>query len=168
MTGLSASGKSTTAFMLEAHLIARGRLCAVLDGDNLRHGINQNLGFSPDDRRENIRRVAEIARLMNDAGLFIIVSLISPLQADRDMARAIIGANRFLEILISAPLAVCENRDPKHLYAKARAGEIPDFTGISAPYEAPRAPDCVLDTTRLTPDEAAASLETLIQSHQKG
>ncbi|MDR1646473.1 MAG: adenylyl-sulfate kinase [Zoogloeaceae bacterium] len=168
MTGLSASGKSTTAFALEACLIDQGRLCVVLDGDNLRHGINRNLGFSPEDRRENIRRVAEIARLMNDAGLIVIVSLISPLQVDRDMARAIIGADRFLEILISAPLAVCENRDPKHLYAKARAGEIPDFTGISAPYEIPHAPDCILETTSLTPNEAAIRLATLIQSRQKG
>lgn len=147
LTGLSASGKSTIAYALEARLIAEGHACAVLDGDNMRHGLNRDLGFSPEDRAENIRRVAEVARLMNDAGLIVITSFISPYAADRSNAREIIGDERFIEAFVDVPAEVCEQRDPKGLYAKARAGLIPDFTGVSAPYEAPADPDLRLDGT---------------------
>lgn len=147
LTGLSASGKSTIAYALEARLIAEGHACAVLDGDNMRHGLNRDLGFSPEDRAENIRRVAEVARLMNDAGLIVITSFISPYAADRSNAREIIGDERFIEAFVDVPAEVCEQRDPKGLYAKARAGLIPDFTGVSAPYEEPADPDLRLDGT---------------------
>lgn len=146
LTGLSAAGKSTLAYALEHRLISAGRACYVLDGDNVRHGLNRNLGFSPDDRSENIRRVAEVARLMNEAGLIVIAAFISPFIADRAMAKQIIGAERFREIYVGTSLGVCEARDPKGLYRRARAGEISDFTGISSPYEVPRAPDLVIDT----------------------
>ncbi len=155
LTGLSASGKSTTAYALERQLIDTGRLCCVLDGDNLRHGINRNLGFTHEDRTENIRRTAEIARLMNDAGLIVIASLISPLIADRGMAEEIIGADSFVEIYLNTPLEICEARDPKKLYSKARQGLITHFTGISAPYEVPPFADVCINTARLSPIEAA-------------
>jgi adenylylsulfate kinase len=125
----------------------------VLDGDNIRHGLNQDLGFSPRDRSENIRRVAEVARLFNEAGLLVITSFISPYRADRDLARRIIGEERFIETLVDAPLQVCEGRDPKGLYVKARAVQLPEFTGISAPYERPENPDLVLDSANQTVDE---------------
>lgn len=146
LTGLSGSGKSTFAFALEQRLFAAGHACTVLDGDNIRHGLNRDLGFSPEDRGENIRRVAEVARLFNDAGLVVITAFISPYRADREQAREIIGAERFLEAFVDAPLEECERRDPKGLYARARAGEIPEFTGISAPYESPEAPAMHLRT----------------------
>jgi bifunctional enzyme CysN/CysC len=146
LTGLSGSGKSTLATELEKGLMAAGRACYMLDGDNVRAGINRDLGFGPDDRRENIRRIAEVAKLMNDAGLIAVTAFISPYRADRDMARAIIGEERFVEVFVDAPLAVCEQRDPKGLYRKARKGEIPEFTGISAPYEPPAAPAISVDT----------------------
>jgi bifunctional enzyme CysN/CysC len=146
LTGLSGSGKSTLATELERHLVESGRACYMLDGDNVRAGINRDLGFGPDDRRENIRRIAEVARLMNDAGLIVVTAFISPYRADRDMARTIIGAERFVEVFVDASLQVCETRDPKGLYRKARKGEIPEFTGISAPYEPPEAPALALDT----------------------
>src|SRR5450830_1731125 len=145
-TGLSASGKSTLAFALERALIDAGRACYVLDGDNVRHGLNANLGFSLKDRTENIRRVAEVAKLMNEAGLIVICAFISPTIADREMAKAIIGANQFSEVYVSTPLLACEARDPKGLYAKARSGELANFTGISALYEPPTAADLTLDT----------------------
>jgi adenylyl-sulfate kinase len=147
LTGLSASGKSTLAYALERALIAAGRACYVLDGDNVRHGLNRNLGFSVEDRSENIRRIAEVAKLMNDAGLIVITSFISPMIADRNIAREIIGANQFKEIYVSTPLATCEARDPKGLYAKARAGKLAGFTGISADYEPPIEPDLTIDTS---------------------
>lgn len=146
LTGLSGVGKSTVAYALEQRLIAAGHACVVLDGDNIRHGLNQDLGFSPRDRSENIRRVAEVARLFNEAGLLVITSFISPYRADRDLARRIIGDERFIETLVDAPLEECERRDPKGLYVKARAGQLPDFTGISAPYEAPEQAQLCLDT----------------------
>lgn len=146
LTGLSAAGKSTIAAALERQLIDSATACYMLDGDNVRAGINRDLGFGPEDRRENIRRIAEIARLMNDAGLVVITAFISPYRADRQMASEIIGADRFIEVHIDAPLEVCERRDPKGLYRKARRGELPDFTGVTAPYEAPRNPDMVLAT----------------------
>jgi bifunctional enzyme CysN/CysC len=146
LTGLSGAGKSTIATELEKRLVAMQRACYMLDGDNVRAGINRDLGFGPDDRRENIRRVAEVARLMNDAGLVVVTAFISPYRADREMARDIIGAERFLEVYLDAPLEVCEGRDPKGLYKKARKGEIPEFTGVSAPYEVPASPEIVLRT----------------------
>ncbi|MGH8862755.1 MAG: adenylyl-sulfate kinase, partial [Jatrophihabitantaceae bacterium] len=145
-TGLSGSGKSSIAVEIERRLVASGRPAYVLDGDNLRHGLNSNLGFSPEDRTENVRRVAEVAKLMADAGVVVLVSLVSPYRADRDAARAVhteVGLP-FYEVFVDVPLEVAESRDPKGLYAKARAGQIPDFTGVGAPYEAPVTPDLLL------------------------
>jgi bifunctional enzyme CysN/CysC len=147
LTGLSGAGKSTLAVALEARLIREGRVAMMLDGDNIRAGLNRDLGFGPDDRRENIRRIAEVARLLNDAGVIAISAFISPYRADRAMAREVIGAARFIEVHVEAPLEICEKRDPKGLYRKARKGEIADFTGISAPYEAPTAA-IVVDTVQ--------------------
>ncbi|AWK87074.1 adenylyl-sulfate kinase [Azospirillum thermophilum] len=157
LTGLSGAGKSTLAMALERALFERGWQTFVLDGDNVRNGLNAGLGFSPEDRAENIRRVAETAKLFADAGMVVIASLISPLRADRARARAI-GGQRFHEIHVDADLATCEERDPKGLYRRARAGEIAEFTGISAPYEAPEAPELVIDTGRLDRSEALARL----------
>jgi adenylyl-sulfate kinase len=142
-TGLPSSGKSTVAAAVEAKLLAEGRPAYVLDGDNLRHGLNGNLGFSPEDRRENVRRTAEVAALMADAGVTALASLVSPFRADREAARAVHVARglRFVEVWVSTPLEECERRDAKGLYARARAGEIPDFTGVGQPYEAPDAPE---------------------------
>ena len=158
LTGLSASGKSTLAFALERALIDAGRACYVLDGDNVRHGLNRNLGFSVEDRSENIRRIAEVAKLMNDAGLIVITAFISPMIADRNVARDIVGANQFKEIYISTPLATCEARDPKGLYAKARAGKLAEFTGISADYEHPIAPDLTIDTNSCSLEDSIKKL----------
>ncbi len=141
LTGLSGSGKSTVALRLEL-----GKVAYTLDGDNIRHGLCSDLGFKPEDRRENIRRVGEIVRLMADAGVVAIVALISPYRKDRASVRARIPEGRFVEVFVDAPLTVCEERDPKGLYARARSGEIPNFTGISAPYEAPESPELVLRT----------------------
>jgi len=150
LTGLSGSGKSTVGFALEKALLSSGRACYVLDGDNVRHGLNRDLGFSPEHRTENIRRIAEVAHLINEAGLIVITTFISPYRADRAMARSIIGDDHFVEVHIATDLAVCEQRDPKGLYAKARAGKVTQFTGISAPYEAPLAPELSLDTSALS------------------
>jgi bifunctional enzyme CysN/CysC len=139
-TGLSAAGKSTLARLLEKRLVADGRLAVVLDGENLRQGLNRDLGFTPEDRRENLRRVAEVARLLNDAGLVVIAAFISPLQADRDMARGIVGTDRFREVFVDTPIAVCRERDPHDLYARADAGTVA-LSGVNAPYEPPAAPD---------------------------
>ena len=158
LTGLSGSGKSTVAVAAEHALVERGRLTYVLDGDNVRHGLNKNLGFSPDDRTENIRRIAEVAKLFTDAGVIVLTSFISPYRADRDAARAIFGEGDFVEVFVSTSLETCEERDPKGLYKKARAGQIPDFTGISAPYEAPERPELVLDTGKLAVPESVAAL----------
>jgi len=157
LTGLSGAGKSTLAMALERALFDRGWQTFVLDGDNVRNGLNAGLGFSPDDRAENIRRVAETAKLFADAGMVVIASLISPLQADRARAR-VIGGDRFHEVHVAADLATCEERDPKGLYKKARAGEIAEFTGVSAPYEAPEQPELVIDTSVLGRSEALAHL----------
>jgi adenylylsulfate kinase len=161
LTGLSGSGKSTIAVALEARLLAMGRLAYVLDGDSLRQGVNGDLGFSETARQENIRRTAEIAAMFNDAGLIVIVALISPYRKCRETARSIIGADRFLETYISASLAACEDRDTKGLYRRARNGEIENFTGISSPYEEPTAPGLTLDTTRV---DTAAAIDLLLQS----
>ena len=147
MTGLSGSGKSTLAIALERELQRRGILCRILDGDNIRSGINNNLGFSPADRRENIRRIAEVARLFVDTGIVTIAAFISPSEELRRMAAGIVGEEDFVEIYVSTPLSVCEERDVKGLYAKARRGEISEFTGISAPFEAPQSPALSIDTS---------------------
>jgi bifunctional enzyme CysN/CysC len=168
LTGLSGAGKSTLAVELDKALAEAGRACSLLDGDNVRGGLNRDLGFGPDDRRENIRRIAEVARLMNDAGLVVIAAFISPYRADRTMARDIIGAERFLEIYVDATLAVCERRDPKGLYRKARRGEILDFTGISAPYEAPDAPAATVDTANRSIEQCAAALFEMVISRVTG
>jgi len=164
LTGLSGSGKSTIAKELELQLLQRGVKAFVLDGDNIRHGLNRDLGFSPEQRSENIRRVAEVARLMNDAGLLVITAFISPYEADRNQASGIIGEERFLEIHMATPLAVCEERDPKGLYAKARAGEIKSFTGISAPYEPPRQAALRLATPGATVGELVTEVMVLLEA----
>lgn len=153
-TGLSGSGKSTLALALERALYERGHLCRLLDGDNVRSGICQGLGFSEEDRRENIRRIAEVARLFKDTGLVTLCSFVSPMRDMRAMARDIIGADDFLEVYVSTPLEVCEERDVKGLYAKARRGEIKDFTGISAPFEAPLENCINIDTSKVSVEDA--------------
>ena len=159
-TGLSASGKSTIAFTLEHALVERGHLAYCLDGDNIRHGLNKNLGFSPEDRNENIRRIGEVAKLFADTGVLTLTSFISPYRVDRDQARKIHedAGMKFIEVFVQASVELCEQRDPKGLYKKARAGEIPEFTGISAPYEEPLKPEVVLDSGKLSPQEAAAEM----------
>lgn len=163
LTGLSGSGKSTLAFALEYTLHEMGYSAVVLDGDNVRHGLCKDLGFSHEDRTENIRRVAEVAHLMNDAGLIVITSFISPFREDRAQARQIIGEERFREIHLSTELSVCEERDPKGLYKKARAGKLPDFTGIGSPYEPPLEPFESIDTNRLSLEESVARLMKLLE-----
>lgn len=160
LTGLSGAGKSTIAYELEKLLLEDGKACFVLDGDNIRHHLNSDLGFSATDRRENIRRTAEVARLMNEAGLIVVTSFISPFREDRAMAGAIIGKDRFVEVYVSASIDVCEARDPKGLYAKARAGKIPEFTGISSPYEPPLRPALTIDTGALPLEDATRALFT--------
>ncbi|WP_246692324.1 MULTISPECIES: adenylyl-sulfate kinase [unclassified Methylobacterium] len=157
-TGLSGAGKSSIANAVDRALIQAGRHTMVLDGDNLRHGLSKDLGFSDADRVENIRRAAETARLMAEAGLVVIVSLISPFRQERAMARGIADDITFLEVFIDTPIQLCETRDPKGLYHRARAGEIPNFTGISAPYEAPQAPDVVIRTEGCSIHQSAALL----------
>jgi len=161
LTGLSAAGKSTLAFALERALIDLGHACYVLDGDNVRHGLSRDLGFSHADRTENIRRIAEVGKLMNDAGLIVITAFISPYRQDRALARAIIGEDCFREVYVSTPLSVCESRDPKGLYIKARKGEVAEFTGISSPYETPEFPDMLIDTEKLSSGQAVSQLISL-------
>jgi adenylylsulfate kinase len=164
LTGLSASGKSTLAYALEQDLIRSGRACYVLDGDNVRHGLNSNLGFSEIDRAENIRRIAEVAKLFNEAGLIVIAAFISPAVADRKIACDIIGDDFFREVYVSTSLRVCEERDPKGLYVKARSGEVANFTGISAPYEVPEDADLVIDAATISIADAVGVLKSLIRS----
>ncbi len=147
LTGLSGSGKSTIAYAVEAALVTRGVAAYVLDGDNVRLGLNRDLGFSPEDRAENVRRVGEVARLFCDAGLVVLSSFISPYRVDREAVRAMHPDGAFTEVFVDAPLEVCEGRDVKGLYARARAGEVPEFSGVSAPYEAPTDPDLRLDAS---------------------
>lgn len=161
-TGLSGSGKSTVAVALERELHRRGRLCRILDGDNIRTGINANLGFSEADRKENIRRIAEVSKLFVDTGIITIAAFISPTEEMRQMAAEIIGRNDFKEIYISTPLEECERRDVKGLYAKARLGEIKNFTGISAPFEAPMNPDLSIDTSAVSLEESVRMLLALL------
>ncbi|MFO7866651.1 MAG: adenylyl-sulfate kinase [Candidatus Aminicenantes bacterium] len=148
-TGLSGAGKSTLALALEEKLFERGRLSYVLDGDNIRHGLNKNLGFSPEDREENIRRIGEVAKLFADAGIITMTAFISPYRNDRDQARRLLKEKEFIEVFVKVPLDVAEERDTKGLYKKARAGEIAEFTGISAPYEEPDKPELIIDTSLL-------------------
>lgn len=161
-TGLSGSGKSTIAIALERELQKRGLLCRILDGDNIRSGINNNLGFSAEDRVENIRRIAEIGKLFVDTGIITLAAFISPNNDIREMAANIIGKEDFMEIYVSTPIEECERRDVKGLYAKARKGEIKNFTGISAPFEAPEHPTLSLDTSKLSVEESVNKLLDLI------
>ena len=161
-TGLSGSGKSTIAIALERELHKRGLLCRILDGDNIRSGINNNLGFTEADRIENIRRIAEVSKLFVDTGIITIAAFISPSNDIREMAANIIGKDDFLEVYVSTPIEECERRDVKGLYAKARRGEIKNFTGISAPFEAPAQPALVLDTSALSLEESVNKLLELI------
>jgi len=158
LTGLSGSGKSTIAVALEKALWERGVRGYILDGDNIRHGLNKNLGFSPADRTENIRRIGEVAKLFTDAGLVAVTAFISPYRADRDQVRALMKPGDFIEVLVDCPLDVCEQRDVKGLYQKARAGQIPEFTGISAPYEAPLSPELTLRTATQSPEQSVAQV----------
>ncbi|HBL91941.1 MAG TPA: adenylyl-sulfate kinase, partial [Hyphomonas sp.] len=154
-TGLSGSGKSTIANALQKLLFAQGKHTFTLDGDNVRHGLNRDLGFTDADRVENIRRVANVARLMSDAGLITLVSFISPFRSERQMARNLMADGEFIEVYVDTPLSVAEDRDVKGLYKKARAGEIKNFTGIDSPYEPPQAPELRIDTVNNSPEEAA-------------
>jgi len=158
-TGLSGSGKSTLAFAVEEALVTLGVAAYVLDGDNVRFGLNRDLGFSPADRTENIRRIGEVCRLFQDAGLVVLSAFISPYRADRDAVRALHPEGAFVEVFVDTPLELCEERDVKGLYARARAGEITEFSGISAPYEVPEAPDMTVDSTRPLEECVAAILE---------
>ena len=162
MTGLPGAGKSTLATALKQALVAQGRNCTVLDGDVVRLGLSRDLGFSAADRRENIRRVAEVARLMNDAGVDVVTALISPAKEDRSMACSVIGGAAFLEIHVATALAVCEARDPKGLYKRARQGQITNLTGIGSPYEMPDAPTLRIDTDRVPVAEAVQLMVRLI------
>ena len=166
-TGLSGSGKSTIAIALERELHRRGLLCRILDGDNIRSGINHNLGFSPEDRIDNIRRIAEVGRLFVDTGIITLAAFISPTNELRRMAARIIGEDDFFEVYVSTPLEECERRDVKGLYAKARRGEIKEFTGISAPFERPEHPALTLDTSRLSLEESVKQLLDLIEKKQQ-
>jgi adenylyl-sulfate kinase len=163
LTGLSGAGKSTIACALERRLLDCGHAAYVLDGDNVRHGLNRDLGFSPQDRAENIRRIAEVARLINDAGLIVITAFISPYREDREIARSIVGTADFLEVHVNTPIDVCEGRDPKGMYKLARAGELPAFTGISAPYEPPLDPVCSIDTANCSVDDCVDLLMGILR-----
>lgn len=155
-TGLSGSGKSTIANALEKALFEKGIHTYLLDGDNVRKGLNNNLSFTPEDRSENIRRIAEVANLMIDAGLVVLASFVSPYREDRESVKRIVGYNNFVEVFINTPIEECERRDVKGLYAKARAGEIKNFTGVNAPYESPMAPDIEIDTTKVSVDDGVS------------
>ncbi len=164
-TGLSGSGKSTVAIEVDRLLTERGVACTVLDGDNVRHGLNSDLGFSPEDRNENIRRIGEVAKLFTEAGIINLTAFISPYRADRDRNRAIQAEGDFVEIYVDTPLEICEQRDPKGLYKKARAGIIPEFTGISAPYEAPENAEIVLKTGEQSVEESAAVVVAYLEKN---
>ncbi len=164
-TGLSGAGKSTIANLVDSRLAELGRHAALLDGDNLRHGINRDLGFSNAERTENVRRVAEIAGLFVEAGLIALVALISPFRSERQLARQRLEAGEFIEVHVATPLAECERRDPKGLYRKARSGQLPAFTGIDAPYEAPLAPDITIDTSELSSEAACERIIRYLRAH---
>ncbi|GAN31547.1 MAG: adenylyl-sulfate kinase [Candidatus Brocadia sp. AMX2] len=158
LTGLSGSGKSTIAVELEHALLENKHLAYILDGDNIRHGLNKNLGFSPEDRTENIRRIGEVAKLFTDANMITITAFISPYRQDRDNVRKLLKDGEFVEIYVKCPLEVCEQRDTKGLYKKARAGEVKEFTGISAPYEEPLNPELMIDTSKMTVEESTRTV----------
>jgi len=164
-TGLSGSGKSTIAVELQAVLFEKGCNTFILDGDNIRHGLNKDLGFSPEDREENIRRIGEVAKLFSEAGFLVMTSFISPYRKDRDQARSILPEGDFIEIFVTADLSVCEERDPKGLYKKARKGEIAEFTGISAPYEEPLKPELVIHTDSETKEKSAKRVLDYLKEH---
>lgn len=166
-TGLSGSGKSTVALGVERELHARGLLCRILDGDNIRAGINNNLGFSQEDRYENIRRIAEVGKLFVQTGVITLACFVSPTEDIREMARQIVGDEDFKEVFISTPLAECERRDVKGLYAKARQGLVKDFTGISAPFEAPRNPSLSIDTSRIPLEDSVKLVVEMIMKEQE-
>ena len=162
-TGLPSSGKSTIANEVAHLLNQRGRLTVVLDGDNIRHGLNKNLGFSPEDREENIRRIGEVAHLFAETGVITLTAFISPYRADRDKARALAGDGEFIEVFVDTPLAVCEERDPKGLFKKARDGQIPEFTGISAPYEEPLKPEILVKTDEKSVEECSSDVVAYLE-----
>src|SRR5258706_1334109 len=164
LTGLSGSGKSTIAVDLEKRLCERGVRTYILDGDNIRHGLNKNLGFSPEDRTENIRRIGEVAKLFTDAGLVAITAFISPYRADRDQVRALMKPGDFIEIHVDCPVEICEQRDVKGLYKKARAGEIKEFTGISAPYEEPASAELTIKSHELALEQSVAAVLRHLES----
>ncbi|MFT5090046.1 MAG: adenylylsulfate kinase [Planctomycetota bacterium] len=167
LTGLSGSGKSTIAYTVEHALVARGHLAYVLDGDNIRHGLNKNLGFSAGDRTENIRRIGEVGKLFADTGAITLASFVSPYREDRDAVRALMGEGDFIEVFVDTPLELCEDRDPKGLYKKARAGEISNFTGISDPYEAPEQAELIIKTADCRLEEAALQVLSLLEQSGK-
>ena len=166
LTGLSGSGKSTIAVEIEHALIENTHQAYTLDGDNIRHGLNKNLGFSPEDRTENIRRIGEVAKLFTDANIITITAFISPYRQDRDNVRKLLKDGEFVEVYIKCPIDVCEQRDTKGLYKKARAGEVKEFTGISAPYEEPLNPELTIDTSTMTVDESTRAIVQYLE--QKG
>lgn len=165
-TGLSGAGKSTLANAVDAELFKRDRHTYLLDGDNVRHGLNQDLGFSDKDRIENIRRIGEASKLFVDAGLIVLSAFISPFQSDRRLVRDLVGEGQFVEIFVATPIAVCEQRDPKGLYKKARKGEITNFTGIDSPYEEPQAAEIVVNTAELSLDGAVAAVINYLEQQQ--
>lgn len=166
LTGLSGSGKSTVAHELEYQLWQRGVHSYVLDGDNIRHGLNKDLGFSPEDRTENIRRIGEVAKLFADAGVVAITAFISPYRKDRDAVRNLVNDGEFIEVYVKCPIDVCEQRDPKGLYKKAKAGEIKEFTGISAPYEEPINPEIVIDTSELDVEQSVNKILSYLREQK--
>lgn len=164
LTGLSGSGKSTVSHRVDRLLVERGCFAYVLDGDNVRHGLNRDLGFGAEERHENIRRVGEVARLFTDAGAIVLTAFISPYRQDRARVRELMAEGDFVEVFVDAPLEVCERRDPKGLYAKARAGQIAEFTGVSAPYEAPEAPEITVRTAESDVDACARQIVSWLES----
>lgn len=166
LTGLSGSGKSTIANALDQKLYQLGIRSYVLDGDNIRHGLNQDLGFQKCDRAENIRRIGEVAKLFVDSGTIVLTAFISPFRADREIAKKLFPTEEFLEVYVKCPLSICENRDPKGLYRKARNGEIPDFTGISSPYEPPQNPDAIIETNQTTIEQSVDNLIKILKDKQ--
>ena len=166
LTGLPRSGKSTIAIELESVLFSNGYLAYVLDGDNIRHGLNKDLGFSPTDRTENIRRIGEVAKLFSDTNIITITAFISPHRADRDMVRSLHKEGEFVEVYVKCPLFICETRDMRGIYKKARAGEIPEFTGISAPYEEPVNPEIILDTSTLSVEESVRVILSYLKERE--
>ena len=165
-TGLSGSGKSTIANIVEKKLCAEGRHTYLLDGDNVRHGLNKDLGFTDADRVENIRRIGEVARLMVDSGLIVLTAFISPFRAERQMARSLMEEDEFLEVFVETPLAIAEERDPKGLYKKARQGDLKNFTGIDSPYEEPRSPEILVDTSNLSAEQCAEHIIRILRERK--